>query len=225
VDWDLYASTWADQNGGYDQRRAPPSVRGWLRLGYRAARALAALRVAPVAVTVAGLALAIAVPLVAGRDPLGPLVAAGLVLLSSHACTLERALRVLTARLTPGTAIGEAVAARLGEMAWLAGYWTLGVPGWLVLACGALTGLYEYVRTQALAAGVSPISTQTMAERSMRVSVTVAGLTLAGLAGLGERPVGSGLLAIAALVWLILTTHGFGQLTAALRRLPRKAPP
>jgi hypothetical protein len=221
VDWDRYATAWADQHGGYDQRRAPPAVRGWLWFGYRTARTLAVLRIPPAALTVAGLVIALAVPLVAGRDRTGPLAAAALVLLSSLTGTLDTALRVLTARATAGTAIGEAVAARLGEVAWLAGFWALGVPGPLVVGCGALSGLYEYVRTQALAAGMSPIETQTLAERSMRVSVTVVGLVLAGLAGLVGRPFGSGLLAITALVWLLLTVHGLGQLTGGLWRSMR----
>jgi hypothetical protein len=223
VDWDLYAMAWAGQHGGYDQRRAPAAVREWLRLGYRIALLLAALRVPPAAVMVAGLALALGVPLVAGQGPLGPLAGAGLVLLSSFAGVVGRAVRVLTGRTDPGTAIGESVTARLADVAWLAGFWALGVPGLLLVACGGLSGLYEYVRTQALAAGMSPIETQTLAEHSMRVSVTVVGLALAGLVGLTGRPIGSGLLTIAALVWLLLTTHGLAQLTGALRRSVRGA--
>lgn len=221
MDWDRYAASWADQHGGYDQRRAAMPVRAWLRLGYQLARALAVLRVRPAAVTVVGLAFAAAVPVAAGRAGTSPVVAAGLVLLSALAGTIARALRVLTASANPGTAIGEAVAARLGEVAWLAGCWALGVPGLLLVACGALTGLYEYVRTQALAAGMSPIGTQTLAERSMRVTVMVVGLVLAGLAGWSGRVFGPGLLTIAALVWLLLTTHGLAQLTGALRRSVR----
>jgi hypothetical protein len=223
VDWDRYATAWADQHGGYDQRRAPAPVRGWLRLGYRMALLLAALRVPPAAVTAAELAFALGVPLVAGRGQLGQLAGAGLVLLSSLAGVVGRAMRVLTGRAGPGTAIGEAVTTRLSEVAWLAGFWALGVPGLLVVACGGLSGLYEYVRTQALSAGMSPIGTQTLAEHSMRVSVSAVGLALAGLAGLAGRPIGSGLLAIAALVWLLLTTHGLAQLTGALRRSVRGA--
>lgn len=221
MEWDQYATAWADQHGGYDQRRAPASVRGWLRLGYQLARALAAVRVPPGAVTMVGLAAALAVPLVAGTDRTRVLVAAAFVLLSTLASTLDGALRVLTAQVTPRSVIGEAVAARLGEVAWLTAVWLLGVPGPLVLACGVLTGLYEYVRVQALVAGMSPVVTQTMAERPMRAVVTVAGLTLAGLVGLAQQQLGSGLLTLAIAVWLILTTHGLGQLTATLRRSVR----
>lgn len=221
MEWDQYATAWADQHGGYDQRRAPVSVRGWLRLGYHVARALAAARVPPGAVTTVGLAAAVAMPLVAGTDQTNVLLAAALVVVSVLASTLDQALRVLTEQAATGSLIGEAVAARLGEMAWLTGFWLLGVPGPLVLGCGVLTGLYEYVRVQALVAGMSPIGTQTLAERPMRAVVAVAGLTLAGLVGLAQRQFGSGLLTLAIAIWLVLTTHGLGQLTAALRRSVR----
>jgi CDP-diacylglycerol--glycerol-3-phosphate 3-phosphatidyltransferase len=215
VDWDQYATAWADRHGGYDQRRAPAPVRGWLRLGYRIAQALATVRVQPATVTVAGLAAAIAMPLVAGADRTGVMIAAGLVLLSSLASTVDRSLRVLTAQVTAGGAIAEAVAARLGEVAWLVGFWLLGVPGPLALGCGIVTGLYEYLRAQALLAGMRTIGTQTLADRPMRGVVAVAGLVLAGLAG---RQLGSGLLTLAMAGWLILTAHGLGQLATALRR-------
>jgi hypothetical protein len=221
VEWDQYATAWADQHDGYDQRRAPASVRGWLRLGYQVARVLAAVHVPPGAVTTVGLAAAVAVPLVAGSDPTRVPLAAGFVLLSTVAGTLDRALRVLTGRATRRSALGEAVAARLGEVAWLTGFWMLGVPGPLVLACGVLTGLYEYVRVHALVAGISLIGTQTLAERPMRAVVSVAGLTLAGLVGLAERQFSSGLLTLAIAIWLTLTVHGLGQLTATLRRSVR----
>lgn len=221
MEWDQYATAWADQHGGYDQRRAPASVRGWLRLGYRLARGLAAVRVPAGAVTTVGLAAALAVPMVAGADRSRVLVAAGLVLFSALAGTLDRALRVLDARAGPTGALAEAVAARLAEVAWLVGFWLFGVPGPPVLACGVLTGLYEYVRVQALVAGMSPIGTQTMAERPMRAMVAVAGLTLAGLIGYIEAQLSAGLLTLAVATWLILTAHGLGQLTGALRRSVR----
>ncbi|HEY8472431.1 MAG TPA: CDP-alcohol phosphatidyltransferase family protein [Natronosporangium sp.] len=218
MEWDQYAVAWADQHGGYDQRRAPATVRGWLWSGYALARGLAAIRVTPAAVTTVGLAAALAVPMVAAADPDAVLVAAGLALLSTIAGTLGRALRVLTRRTGPGAAIAEAVADRLGEAGWLVGFWLLGVPGPLVLGCGVLTGLYEYLRAQALAAGVSAVWAQTQAERPMRAVVAVAGLTLAGLVGLAQPQLGAGVLALAVASWLVLTTHGLGQLTTMLRR-------
>jgi CDP-diacylglycerol--glycerol-3-phosphate 3-phosphatidyltransferase len=222
--WNQYAAAWAVQHGGYDARRAPAAVRGWLRLGYGVARLLALVRLRPGKVTMAGLALAVAVPLLAGRGAAGPLVAAGLVLLSILAGSAARALGIISSRPSPRAAIGQAVADRLGEVAWLVGFWVAGVPTPLVLAAAALTVLYEYVREQALAAGMSLIATQTTGDRATRAVMAVAGLALAGLAGLagrggfaGER-LGSGLLTVAAGAWLLLTALGLGQLSGALNR-------
>ncbi|MGH3679863.1 MAG: CDP-alcohol phosphatidyltransferase family protein, partial [Natronosporangium sp.] len=67
VDWDGFVAGWAARDGGYDPRRAPVLVRGWLRLGYEIARGLAAVRVRPAAVTGLGLVSSAGVPLVAGR--------------------------------------------------------------------------------------------------------------------------------------------------------------
>jgi CDP-diacylglycerol--glycerol-3-phosphate 3-phosphatidyltransferase len=218
VEWDQYAVAWAEQHGGYDPRRAPGLARGGMRLSYRIARGLAALRVRPATVTVLGLALAAAVPAVVGRHPAGPLVAAGLVLLSSLAGPLDRALAVLSAHGAPAAVIGATVAARLAEVAWLVGFWRLGVPGLLVLAAGLLTAVQEQVRGQAIAAGMSPIGAQTVAERSMRVLVAAGGLALAGLVGLVERQLAAGVLTLAATAWLLATVLGLSQLAGALRR-------
>lgn len=215
MSWSQYAAGWAVQHGGYDPRRAPPLPRGWHRFGYGAGRLLATVRVRPALVTTVGLMLAAAVPLVADRGATGLLVAAGLVLLSTLASTVARALGVLSGRTSRAGAVRDAAADRLAEIAWLAGFWLAGVPGPLVILCGGLTGLHEYVRSQALAAGMSRLGAQTAAERPGRVVVSVAGLALAGL--LGER-VAPGLLTVTVTVWLLVTALGLHQLTLALRR-------
>lgn len=218
MNWDQYAVAWAHQHGGYDQRRATAPVRGWLRVGYGLARVLAALRVGPATVTVLALTLAVAVPFAAARGSSGTLAAAGLVLASNLASTSGRALGVLTRSGSPRAAIGQAVADRLGEVGWLAGFWVLGVPGFLVLSGGMLTGLYEYARVQALAAGMSAVGAQTVADRPMRVSVAMAGLILAGIAGSAGRQLVAGMLTVSIMVWLVFTVLGFSQLYGALRR-------
>lgn len=218
MNWDQYAVAWAHQHGGYDQRRAAAPVRSWLRVGYGLARLLAALRVRPGTVTVLALALATAVPFAAPHGPAGILAAAGLVLASNLASTSGRALGVLTGEGSSRAAIGQAVADRLGEVGWLVGFWVLGVPGLPVLACGVLTGLYEYARVHALAAGMSVVGVQTAADRPMRVVVAVVGLLLAVIAGLAGGQVAAGMLTVSIMVWLLFTVHGLSQLHGALRR-------
>jgi CDP-diacylglycerol--glycerol-3-phosphate 3-phosphatidyltransferase len=219
VDWNRYVTAQAVRDGGYDLRRAPPAVRGWFRSGFEVARRLRPLRVRPAAVTMLGLALAGLVPLLATRGPAGLLGAAAAVLLSSFAGTLAGALDLLAPE--PGSlrrAIWQEAAGRLTEAAWLAGFWTAGVPGPLVVACGTLTGLHALVRDRALAAGASRLGAQTIAEHPMRVSVSVAGLALAGLAGLAGPPLESGVLTVAAAAWLLLALLGAGQLTTVVHK-------
>jgi CDP-diacylglycerol--glycerol-3-phosphate 3-phosphatidyltransferase len=218
VNWDQYAVAWAHRHGGYDQRRATAPVRGWLRAGYGLARLLAALRVRPATVTVLGLVLAAAVPFAAARGAAGGLVAAGLVLASNLASTSGRALGVLTGAGAPRAAIGQALADRLGEVGWLVGFWVLGVPGLPVLACGLLSGLYEYARVHALAAGMSVVAVQTAADRPMRVAVAVVGLLLAVIAGFVGGQLVAGMLTVSIMVWLLFTVLGLSQLHGALRR-------
>lgn len=214
--WHSYVARWADHHGGYDLRRAPVSVRGWQRLAYGVGRVLAVVRVPPVAVSVAVLALAATVPYLATRGGFWPLAAAGGVLLATFGGTVESSLGLLAAR-TPATAvIREAAAARLREVAWLVAFWALGAAGPLVVACGLVTWLHEYVRAQAPVAGLSRIGIQTTGDRAMRVAVTLIGLALAGLAG---DQLANGVAAAASAVWLLLALLGLGQLFGAVRRL------
>lgn len=220
MDWDGYVTALAEREGGYDLRRAPAPVRGWLRSGYEVARGLRAIRVRPATVTVAGLVLAVLVPVLAGRGPAGLLLAAALVLLGSLAETTARALDLLAPpdRDSARTAIWQAAAGRLAELAWLVGFWAAGVPGPLVAACGALTGLHELVRGQALTAGASRLGAQTVAERPTRVAVSATGLALAALAASAGGSFQAGVLTVAAVGWLLLAVLGFGQLAAVVHR-------
>jgi CDP-diacylglycerol--glycerol-3-phosphate 3-phosphatidyltransferase len=219
VDWNGFVAAWAQRDGGYDLRLAPAPVRGWLRLGYRAARGLRALGVQPATVSTAGVALAAVVPLLAGRVPGGLLLAAGLVPLSSLAGTVSRSLDLIGPDPgAPRRAVWQATAERLTEIAWLVGFWVAGVPGPLVVACGTLAGLHELVREQALAAGASRLGAQTIAEPPMRVSVSATGMALAGLAGAAGQSLASGMLTVAAVVWLLLALLGLGQLSMVVRK-------
>jgi hypothetical protein len=213
--WNRYAVAWADRHGGYDLRRAPGPVRRWQRLAYRVARPLVRLRVAPVAVGVLAAAVTVAVPVTALLGGSWPMVAAALVVLSTFAGAVEAAVAVQGRWASRRGAVREAVAARLTEIAWLVTLWLVGVAGPLVVACGVLTGLHEYLRSQALGVGMSRIGAQTAGDRPMRVAVTVVGLTLAGLTGPG---LAAGVATVAASVWLCLGLLGLVQLVGAVRR-------
>jgi CDP-diacylglycerol--glycerol-3-phosphate 3-phosphatidyltransferase len=217
-------------HGGYDPRAANSLVRGWLQLAYWIARLLAAVQVAPNAVTAAGLALSVAVPMVALHGRGWFLLAAGLVLLSALADTVDGALAVVSLQSSRLGQVFDAVADRLAEVCWLLALWLAGAPGWLAVACAGLAWLHEYLRARAGIAGMTDIGTVTVAERPTRVLAVLFGLTLAGFAGaLGgqglARAVGlagtelaAGSATVTAAIWAVLGLVGLAQLGDSVRR-------
>jgi phosphatidylglycerophosphate synthase len=218
VNWDEYSTRWAALHGGFDPRSAGRVVRGWIRLAYRTGSLLGRLRIRPTAVTAVGLLLCVAVPFAAARTPYGLFVAAGLVLLAGVADSVDGAVAVISGRVTALGYVYDSVADRLGEAAWLAAFWAAGVPAPLVVLAGGLSWLHEYVRARAVSAGMKEIGAVTVGERPMRVVVTVAGLLVAGAAGLIQRDLAPGTLTIALAVWALLALFGLGQLLGAVRR-------
>jgi phosphatidylglycerophosphate synthase len=232
--WNGYATGWATLHGGYDPRGAPLVVRGWLRLGYGIARLLAALRVGPNAVTVAGLALSVGVPVAALHGRAWLLLAAALVLLSAVADTVDGSLAVVSAAVSRLGQVYDAVADRLAEVCWLVALWAVGAPAWLAVTCGGLTWLHEYVRARAAAAGMAHIGKVTVGERPTRVLLVLLGLGLAGAAGalgndglakaleLGGAELAAGTATVTVASWSVLAVLGLAQLAAAVRRALRR---
>ncbi|HYN93063.1 MAG TPA: CDP-alcohol phosphatidyltransferase family protein [Pilimelia sp.] len=215
--WDAYAAAWAALHGGFDPRGAAPLVRGWLRLAYAIGSRLARLGVPPTAVTAAGLLLSLAVPVAAAAGAAWPLAAAGLVLLSAVADSADGAVAVVSGRTSRLGYVYDSVADRLSELCWAAALWAVGAPGWLLLACAALSWLHEYVRARATAAGMGDIGVVTTGERPTRVSAVLVGLLLAGAAGALSVDVAAGLATVGAAVWALLAAFGFGRLLVAVR--------
>lgn len=217
--WDQYAVQWRAHDGGYDVRRVSRTVRLWLRLAYWLARGLAAVRMGPGVVTLAGVVLAVAVPVMgSGRGPTGLFVASGLVLLSSLARAVALALGILTGQAGPRSGIRQSAGDRLSELAWLTGFWAGGAPGLLIVVAGIATWLYAYVRELGLAAGMSRAAAQAAGGRPAWPVLAIAGLALAGLGAGVHGPLTGGLLAITTVVWLLLTVAGLGQIAGAIRR-------
>jgi phosphatidylglycerophosphate synthase len=210
VTWDEYVAAWSRLHGGFDPARSSPPVRGWLRTAYRLGSWLGARRVGPTAVTLAGLLFCLAVPFVVLGGRAGLLAGALLVLVAAFADGLDGAVAVVTGQTTRLGFVYDSVADRLGELAWLAAFWVIGAPGWLVVAGGAVSWLHEYVRARAVAAGMAEIGAVTVAERPTRVLIAIFGLLLAAIV--------PDLIVAAAGVWLVLSTAGLGQLVAAVRR-------
>lgn len=222
MNWDGYATAWAGLHGGYDPRQASIAVRGWLRMAYAIGKLLGRLGVSPTAVTCAGLALSVAVPLVAAIGPGWPAAAAGLVLLGAVADSADGAVAVVTRRATRLGYLYDSLADRIGELCWAVALGVVGAPWPLLAGCAALSWLHEYARARATAAGMLEIGAVTAAERPTRVSVALVGLLLAGVAGLAAPELAAGTATVVAAVWALLALVGFGQLLSAIKAALRQ---
>ena len=218
MNWDGYATAWAGLHGGFDPRRASPLVRGWLRMAYAMGKALARLGVSPTAVTGAGLALSVAVPLAAALGPGWPAAAAGLVLLGAAADSADGAVAVVTRRATRLGYLYDSMADRVGELCWAAALSVVGAPWPLAVGCAALSWLHEYARARAGSVGMTRIGAVTVGERPTRVSVALVGLLAGGGCGLLRPELQAGTLTLAAVAWLTFALAGLGQLVGAVRR-------
>jgi CDP-diacylglycerol--glycerol-3-phosphate 3-phosphatidyltransferase len=218
VTFQEYAAAWSRLHGGFDPTAASPLVRGWVRLAYRGGSLLGRLRVDPSAVTAAGLVLCVATPFAVLLGPGGLLLAGLFVLLAGFADGLDGAVALVTDRVSKIGFLYDSVADRIGEAAWLAAFWVAGVPGWLVVAPGAVSWLHEYVRARATTAGMRDIGAVTVGERPSRVSVAITGLVVGGVAGLVRESWGTDVLIVAAAAWLILAVIGLTQLAIVVHR-------
>jgi phosphatidylglycerophosphate synthase len=216
--WDHFVAARAGLHGGLEPRTASPLVRGWVLSAYRIGVLLGRKRIRPLTVTLAGLLLCLAVPVVTGLagPPAGLAAGALLVLLAAVADGLDGAVAVVTGRVTRAGHVYDSVADRLGEAAWLTAFWLAGVPAGLAVAAGAGSWLHEYLRARATTAGMTEIGVVTVGERPTRVAVTVTGLLLAPIAALVAPAWTVPALTVAVTIWLLLQIAGLFQLTAAV---------
>ncbi|MGI8692031.1 MAG: CDP-alcohol phosphatidyltransferase family protein [Geodermatophilaceae bacterium] len=213
LDRDAYFRRWAELHGGYDPG-ASAMARSWLSVVYAVARRCGG--VPPLAVTVAGLAAAIAVPLLAHPRTAGLLIAASLTaVLSGFLDSLDGAVAVVRGRDTRLGYVLDSVADRLADSAYVVALWLLGAPGWLCVVAGGAAALQEYVRARAGAAGMREIGVVTVFERPTRV-ILAAVTALASAAVTGSADF---LATVAAIVWLVLAGIGLIQVLLAVRRL------
>ena len=200
-----YLGRWSGLHGG-----VPPTglVGLWLRLVYRTVRPLAALRVPPSLVTVAGLLLVV---LAMPAAPSLPWLAGLLVVLGGLCDSLDGALAVVRGRVSTSGAVLDGVCDRLGDLALVGALWLAGASGWVCVASGVVGFLHEYLRELTASRGVGVI---TVSERPTRIIVAAAFLLAAGAHPFGTAAAWAG---AGAVILLIAGTIGFAQL--ALIRL------
>jgi phosphatidylglycerophosphate synthase len=222
LSWDGYAAGWAALHLGVDPRHSPRSVRGWLRLSYVLGRALGRLGVRPGAVTLAGVLLSLAVPIVVVFRGWFFFAAAGLVLLAALADSADGALAVMTARVSRLGSFDDALADRVSEAAWLLALWLVGGHGVLVVGCGAVSWLHEYVRARATASGMVGIGIVTANERPTRVIAVIAALGLGGLNWQINPSLVPGSVTVVLAIWLLLAVLAIARLIETVRATLRR---
>lgn len=216
---------WSRRHGGLD-----PSgsvwVSGWVRLGHRLARPVAARGVSPDVVSAAGVLLTALVPLVCLLGGGWVLLGVPLVLLSGLADGVDGAVAALSGRASALGKVVDALADRVGDLLLVLALLVLGAPGWICAAYAVGLLLHEGVRSTAQAAGMVGPGAVTVAERPTRVVVGGVAVLMAGLewaarsAGLDVLPEldAAALAGVAAMVGLVLTVVGLTQLLPAVRR-------
>ena len=207
---------WSRLHAGFDLRHASPVVRGWLRIGYGLGRVLARAKVPPMSVTAAAFILNVGVPvatLFAGAWP-----AAAFLVAAALADTLDGAVAVLTSRTTRLGNLYDGLVDRLAEVCWLAAFWVIGAPAWLLVVAGAVAWLHEYIRARATAVSLISPGTTTVGERITRLYVTLIGLLVAGLAGQVNDNLEAGTVTIATVIWVFLGFFGVAELLSDVRK-------
>lgn len=174
--------------------RPSPLVRRWLDLTWTLARPLAAARVPPAAITVAGVVLAVDATLLAARLPLAALA----LILAAVLCDgLDGAVALFRRRTTQAGAVADALADRVADTAFALTMWQVGAPLWLAVLAAALSAGLEFARRRPLI---------TVAERPTRVICAALACISAAVSDATWPPT------VCAAVWVAATLVAFGQL-------------
>jgi hypothetical protein len=215
--WDEFVAAWSKSHGGFDLRYASSSQRNALTMAYHLAYPLASYGVRPGSLTALALCCWITVPIVAWQRGAWPALAA-LVLAVGLILELVRSGLVVFQGQTRLAAFYEALVERVSEGCWLFALMALGAKPWTVFAVGSLVWLHEYVRARAGTADLRPIMTNTVADRPMRIRMTLVALALAALIGRLGLDLVAGAVTLVVVSWLALALIGFGQVLSVVRK-------
>ncbi|GLZ40539.1 CDP-alcohol phosphatidyltransferase family protein [Actinokineospora sp. NBRC 105648] len=193
-----------------------PVVVGWLRLVHACARPVR--RVPPDVLSAIGVLCAAGAVAVAAAGGRWPLLAALLVVLTGLLDGLDGAVALLTGRARPLGAVVDAVADRLGDMAFVGVLVVLGAPAWWCAAVAAAVLLHEYARARAQGAGMTGAGAVTVAERPTRVIVTTVVAVGAGVFPGGAPGPGWAWGLVGAVTWSALAAVGLVQLAVGIKR-------
>jgi CDP-diacylglycerol---glycerol-3-phosphate 3-phosphatidyltransferase len=219
MSWDGYVSAWSGVHDGFDLRHAGPGLRWWMRGSYRAGVVLTRRRTRASTASTVAVLCALAVPVLCAIGGGWPVLAALALVAGQIAQTMAGTLAVLSGRATRLSAFYGTLVDRFSELCWLVALGVLGARTGLLLLCGGLVLLYEYVRARAASAGLRAAGSATIGDRPVRAWLVGIGLLLSGIAGaqVGEE-LGAGLITLVLVGWLAVTALGLGRLMSIVRK-------
>jgi CDP-diacylglycerol--glycerol-3-phosphate 3-phosphatidyltransferase len=198
-DADPRSRRWSQLHHGIDPAGVPV-LPAWLALLWRLAQPLARWGVAPTAVTVTGVLLALGAGVAAGPMPL----LGALLVLAAVVCDgLDGAIAVVAERATPAGARADAVADRIADIAFAVVLWRCGAPWPFALAAGALAVAVDTTRRiRRVPARI------TVAERPSWAVCAVLACVSAAVSDAGWPQL------TCAAVWVVLGVVGLAQIAA-----------
>ena len=210
LDRAAYLRHWSELHGGVPARGL---VGAWLGVAHAAGRPLAAARVPPDAVTLAGVAVAALALWPASAGGRWLLAAVAVVVVSALLDGVDGTVAILTGRVTRWGHVLDSACDRVADACFVAALWLAGAPGPLCAAAGTAALLLEYLRARAAAAGMPEVGVVTVGERPTRVIVTAMFLL-----GAGACPAAAGGWATAgAAATLTVAVVGLAQLGRVVR--------
>jgi CDP-diacylglycerol--glycerol-3-phosphate 3-phosphatidyltransferase len=140
-------------------------VKAWLKISYRSAKFVSALRITPNLLTLLGVVFAIVMAI----NPLS-LWTIPLLVLSLYADGIDGSVAIYQNRQSQFGAVLDSIADRISEALWFYVAYRIGVPAWLVLVIYVIASTQEYARARLGGLGVSDVGVVTPAERPVRAS-------------------------------------------------------
>lgn len=214
---------WSRLHGGIDPRSSM-WISGWVRIAHICATPLVRAGVSPSTVTVAGVAVMAAVPLIASAGAAWPMVAMLVILVGAVLDGVDGAIAVRAGKASRWGRVLDPFADRCSDLLLILTLVVLGAPVWLGISLALLTLLLESVRAHAQATGMEGPGVLTWWERPSRVIVASFATATSAIewgarrSGIDVLPAldGVALVTIYAIVATVLAVAGLAQLLVAV---------
>jgi CDP-diacylglycerol--glycerol-3-phosphate 3-phosphatidyltransferase len=214
---------WSRLHGGIDPRSSM-WISGWVRIAHICATPLVRAGVSPSTVTVAGVAVMAAVPLIASAGAAWPMVAMLVILVGAVLDGVDGAIAVRAGKASRWGRVLDPFADRCSDLLLILTLVVLGAPAWLGVSLALLTLLLESVRAHAQATGMEGPGVLTWWERPSRVIVASFATATSAIewgarrSGIDVLPALDGvtLVTIYSIIATVLAVAGLAQLLVAV---------